>query len=499
MSQEAEAQTELILAAEDCEPDLFDDLHKFSTRYDRRVLLTLVAHGPVLLRGGRGTGKSAFLIAASRQLDPQMHDATAVGIYMSLRYAPLLKSTGDAYGRILCDIIRRKVHESLGERAIDFDPDPEVASIQNALSKLATALGKRIVLFFDDAAHLGREASLEEFFDIYRTLSSSTVSCKAAIYPGVTKFGIRFDVYNDATVVDLLRSEELPDFGSTFLEVMNARYPNAFGENAFRPGLDKQAVASFLAQSTLGNMRGFVFACSALKTICAGNTVGLPELGNSLIHLARNYYWPLLEEIRPKLGKYEPMVAVATQVAEMVFEECGQKPKNPKDILVHREMDERLAKPLQILEYAGFVSKREASRAMKSGGRGARYALNLCNLLEQTPGARLTKELFDRWTSQTREEAVQFSTASKLAAIKPPSLPESGNFAIFDMSIEKLGKSAAYPYGLTEQKIQVLKEAGIHTVSDLAEADDTKLDQLWGIGPAMVKRIRNVLGQAIWM
>jgi len=201
-----DGNAELILAAEDCEPAQFEHLHRFSTQNDKRILRTLAAHGPVLLRGGRGTGKSAFMIAASRQLDPGMPSATGVGIYMSLRHAPLLKSTGNRYGTLLCDIIIQTVKETLAGRAGDFDPVPDVASVQAALTALARKLGKRIVLFFDDAAHLGREASLEEFFDIYRTLSSSSISCKAAIYPGVTQFGIRFDVYNDATVVDLLRS-----------------------------------------------------------------------------------------------------------------------------------------------------------------------------------------------------------------------------------------------------------------------------------------------------
>jgi hypothetical protein len=499
MSQESETQAELILAAEDCAPDLFDDLHKFSTRNDRRVLLALVAHGPVLLRGGRGSGKSAFMIAASRQLDPQQPEATAIGVYMSLRHAPLLKSTGDAYGRILCQIIISHVQECLPERAGDFDPSPDVGSVQTALSRLSSTLGKRIVLFFDDAAHLGREASLEEFFDIYRTLSSSTVSCKAAIYPGVTRFGTRFDVYNDATVIELLRSEELPGFSETFLEVMTVRYPDAFVA-AFRPGLSKQAVATFLAQAVLGNMRGFMFACNAVKAICAdGRTIGLTELGDALIGLASNYYFPLLEELQPKLGKYEPMVAVARDVADIVFEECGQKPRNPRDMLAHRDVDERLAKPLQILEYAGFVAKREASRAMKSGGRGARYAVNLCNLLERTPTARLTKELFDRWASPGREEAVQFGKASKLAVVPLPALPTSSDLRIFSEPVSKLGKSNAYPYGLTPLKIQVLTKAGILTVGDLADADDSKLDSLPGINMAWVKRIRNVLGQAMWM
>ena len=41
MSEESETQAELILAAEDCAPELFDDLDKFSTRNDCRASSTL--------------------------------------------------------------------------------------------------------------------------------------------------------------------------------------------------------------------------------------------------------------------------------------------------------------------------------------------------------------------------------------------------------------------------------------------------------------------------
>lgn len=283
-----EVDSTLILAAEDCEPAYFDQLHTFSSRNDKRVLSTLVAHGPVLLKGGRGSGKSALMIAASRQLDPVVKDASAIGIYMSLRHAPLLKSTGEAYGKILCGIIIERVKGLLGDRAIDFDPLPELGAVQFSLAKLAEKLGKRIVLYFDDAAHLGREASLEEFFDIYRTLSSNSVSCKASIYPGVTRFGVRFDVYNDATVVDIFRSEEVSEFADTFLEVMNSRYPHDFNESSFSSSLQKKAVASFLGQAVLGNMRSFVFACNALQLRSNDSqSIGLPDLSDTLLELAK--------------------------------------------------------------------------------------------------------------------------------------------------------------------------------------------------------------------
>jgi len=490
----------LVLAAEDCEPSHFEELHRFTSKTDRRILSSLLAHGPVLLRGGRGGGKSALMIAASRQLDPVEPSASAVGIYMSLRHAPLLKSTGEKYGRILCEIVIREVRRTLGARAKGFDPSPEVESVQAALMSLASKLGKRIVLYFDDAAHLGREASLEEFFDIYRMFSSSSVSCKASIYPGVTRFGVRFDVYNDATVIDLLRSEELPDFAASFLEVLEARYGHEFQDKRFSSALNKESVASFLAQACLGNMRGFIFACNALQQRCSdGRVIGLTELGETLIDMAGNYYWPLLDEIRPKLGMYTPMVDIARDVAEKIFAECGQKIDNPRDALVLREIDEKLAKPLQILEYAGFVSRREASRALKSGGRGARYALNLCSLLESSPKPRLTRRLYDNWMINSRVEAVQFGRGSELSGFTVPATPDIEELAIFFEPLTTLKKSRAYPYGLSEQKIDALMTHGFQTVGDLVDASDEDLDEVPTVGDVTVQKIRNVLGQAIWM
>jgi hypothetical protein len=41
--------TSLILAAEDCPPEEFEQLHYFS-RQEYRVISNLIAHGPVLLK-----------------------------------------------------------------------------------------------------------------------------------------------------------------------------------------------------------------------------------------------------------------------------------------------------------------------------------------------------------------------------------------------------------------------------------------------------------------
>lgn len=497
MSAVLDELSNLILAAEECPPEQFDSLHKFS-RHDELIMRKLVAHGPVLLRGGRGSGKSALMLAAARQMAPDLLDAPALGVYLSLRYLPLLRSSGEDYERYFLQVLIKALKESAQSSGLDFDPEPNLISVQGSLATLSAKLGKRIVLLFDDAAHIGREASLHEFFDIFRTLSSSTTSCKAAIYPGVTRFGTRFDVYNDATIVDLVRNENDPGFSELFEEVALARFPALIGSIVFPRTLNRRSFCGFLGQCVLGNMRAFVFAMNAVGRLReASDQAGLTLLTSAMKEIAANYYWPLLDELRPKLGAYEPMIEPAIEIAEQIFAKSGASSRITA--VVHRELTAKFSKPLEILEYAGFIVRRDASIAMKSGGRGSRFALNLCNVLERVSGARLTQDLYEAWNFDM-EEPVEFHRANpEFSAIEIPQAREDAELGILGMSIEHLRRSNAYPYGLTQSKIEILTAAGYTTIGALADASRADLMRLETVGEVTADRIKIVAQQAIWM
>jgi hypothetical protein len=489
--------TSLILAAEDCPPEEFEQLHYFS-RQEYRVISNLIAHGPVLLKGARGSGKSALMIEASRKMYPEDTSSSAFGIYISLRHLELLRSEGERYEKMLCQLIIDSVHKAINksDRILEFYPLPNTISLQKELSNLSISTKKRIVILFDDAAHLGREAPLHEFFDMFRTLSSSTISCKAAIYPGVTNFGTRFDVYNDSTVIDIYRSDKLEGYNSNFAEIVRKRFPNNFPERSFSEQFPLEDVAGFVGRAVLGNLRGFIFAWGKLSENCLNGKVGYANLTTTILDLATNYYWPLIEELRPKLGMYASMIDPAINIAEIAFQKSGEQKK--QNVLILREIVQRLSKPLEILEYAGFISIRDVSRAMKSGGRGTRYSLNLCTLLEKTPGARITSDIYSQWLNE-RSEPLELHRSSDLFKIELPELSEQGELLILNEDISKLEKSQAYPYGLTRHKIDILKSSGYQTVAELADAKDESLLAITGIGSEALKQIRSTVAQAIWM
>lgn len=485
----------LYLAAEECPPDEFEQLHVFHA-HENRIIQALCAHGPVLVRGGRGSGKSALMIEAERRL--RLPNSSVLGIYISLRHVPLLRSTGAEYERLFASLLSQSIDKSLRAAGLDrdlFDEVEDVGALRTKLAELSSRVNKRIVLLFDDVAHIGREASLEEFFGIFRTISSSAVSCKASIYPGVTRFGIRFDVYNDATVFDLSRDERSEGYPEFFYGVLRARFPDLAEKVDQSRSMSVIEVAHFLGRTVVGNMRAFVLACVRLQR---EEGVGLPGLESVIKALASDYYWPLLEELEPKLGVYQPLVATSKELAETLFRHAAQQNRVPT-VIVHREIVQALAKTFEILEYVGFISKREASRAMRSGGRGPRYALNLANLLECVQPSRLTRDLFKEWLIPNPEQPTDIHSSSDVVKIRQPQPLDNADLAVLELEIDKLEKSNIYPYGLTPAKIANLKTAGFATVGDLAAASDQDITRVPDVGEKWLSRIRSVVDQAVWM
>lgn len=483
---------QLILAAEDCEESQFSSLHCF-TDYEERIIKALMAHGPVLLRGGRGSGKSALLIEASRRIRSQMPDVLSV--YLSLRHLPLLQSSGAEYQNFFSSLVATAVNSSLEKSGLSARITNILNSgnIRSELVELAKNINRRIVLIFDDAAHIGRETDLGDFFGLFRTISGNNVSCKAAIYPGVTKFGKRFDVYSDATVIDLSRDERSPSFSKFFSEMTKTRYPKIHEKFSKTITSKQDDIYHFLGRSVLGNARSYVFACNILNE---NSTIGLNEITDCLTKLSADYYWPLLEELKPKLGIYESLLEPSEEIAEIIFNFLAEK--QATSALIHRDYQQRLLKILEILEYVGFISKREASRSLKSGGRGARYASNLCTLLEKSPHRRVTQEVFMNWIND-KEEVAEIHSTNNILNINIPLPDESNTMSILEMSIDILKQGKTYPYGLTDHKLQLLKGAGINTISDLASISDKDLLQIPLIGDRTLLRVKNTVLQAIWM
>ena len=99
----------------------------------------------------------------------------------------------------------------------------------------------------------------------------------------------------------------------------------------------------------------------------------------------------------------------------------------------------------------------------------------------------------------SKPDLAEITSASTFIAINLPELAPETTLGILGKEVEVLAKSKAYPYGLTDDKIARLKAEGINTVQELADAPESRLLMIDMVGPATVRRMKDVTLQAIWM
>jgi len=85
----------------------------------------------------------------------------------------------------------------------------------------------RLIFLFDEAAHTLSEQQQEDFFSFMKGLRSPKISCKAAVYPGISSYGKDFDYGHDARVLRLDRKLEDGDsYFAFFKQILEKRIGN---------------------------------------------------------------------------------------------------------------------------------------------------------------------------------------------------------------------------------------------------------------------------------
>ena len=166
--------------------------------------------------------------------------------------------------------------------AVDAGSVPTVEQFKNGVEDLCETLEiSRVVIFFDEAAHIFRPEQQRQFFTLFRDLRSPYISCNAAVYPGVTSYGPTFQLAHDATVVEINRSLFDGDYRDSMLEIVR-----------------KQADAQLLAniERYKENFFALAFAVSGnprllLKTVAKAPKMSSAEVDAILKNFYRTEIW----------------------------------------------------------------------------------------------------------------------------------------------------------------------------------------------------------------
>lgn len=213
------------------------ELHTWTAEmpHNAEILKKLKGTGAKLLCGPRGSGKSTLLrlayfdllesntvlpayinYARSMALEPLFHKkANAIQLFRQWVLAKIVigiyQSLEDLKAEPSEIIKDHNANASKLVKMLEIGETPDstknylsLTQLEIFLTKWAKDHGrKRVVLLLDDAAHAFSSEQQREFFEIFRSLKSRTLSAKAAVYPGVTSYSPNFHLGHEAELIEV--------------------------------------------------------------------------------------------------------------------------------------------------------------------------------------------------------------------------------------------------------------------------------------------------------
>ncbi len=197
-----------------------------------------------------------------------------------------------------------------------------ISYVSRLLDHVANKLNKtRIILLLDDAALSFTPEYLIEFFDIYRSLKSKSISPKASVYPGTTEYGPRFHVGQDAEMVDCWLSVT----DNTYGEFMNSLIEKRFKQ--YREDIPVNILEIF-KYASFGIPRAFITLLRRYKDLDESNQ---QQKFNKTIEQQIQYIDTEYLSLSQKIPQFKFIIETGFQFFRKVVGELVNDNKNLED------------------------------------------------------------------------------------------------------------------------------------------------------------------------
>jgi hypothetical protein len=281
---------------------------------------------------------------------------------------------------------RAEVTNRLKKRGLDSFSNVE--AVANFIRQTAKdkKLG-RVNFFFDEAAHTFDEQQQQSFFECFKLLHGDIVAVKAAVYPGITSYGGKFEPGQDAVKLSFSSIEENLETArlalrSHFRELLRKRLsPTEFAKLAARgEALDMLIILSN------GNPRMFLQSVSKFLATKEYSKRSALAASNEFVSTELVNYHLGLKKRLPRFSSHIDLgmdFIKAHLVPELQKKNEGKgkgKGEAPSLQTIYFTIDPlipyKIQKALALLEYSGFLYAKSVVKTAKRR-QAKRYALHL--------------------------------------------------------------------------------------------------------------------------
>lgn len=546
---------EIIFRTEDLKQREIQD--KFvETGKDRENIEYLKKKTPIILSGSRGTGKTMLLKMAEKEMDDKFDEDRILPVFVSFSKAIFvdidkdilyfkqwmlskimfelrikLKKHGigitqpsifgslfgcndetdeltdklNTFISIMEETWRRKDGDANEKLQEVFGVEPDrigVISDVDYFKKLIEELCEyynieRVVLLFDEACHNFIPIQQREFFTFFRDLRTPYISCKAAVYPGITSYGT-FQAFHDAEIRKVERDISDKDYVSNMREMVR----NQLGEDVYKIFESNGDNFDALIYAASGNprlmLKSIYTASNELKSLNTTNT------NNTIKQFYRTNIWNEHTKLGEIYTGYKPLIDWGRAfIEDKVLEETYNKNKKRLKegdysqtifFAINRNAPEIVKKAMKILEYSGIVTLHTEGTKVRTEILD-RYQLNFGIVLaaetKETPVKRY-KEIINHLSiklyTEYGENSPAYGNVTGIVLNGNTEKSSSVLKSILDSKIEKLD--------LTRFQMETLKDSGFVTIGDVLKGCENDLQRAYGIGPVRARRIFNIVFNA---
>ena len=536
------ASDDIFLRTEDIPPE---DILKYfvETEKDRQIVSTLKSKAPSILVGSRGVGKSFLLRVAQAQMRLEFEATKVLPVYVSFMSSPLLQGLSeDAFNKwMLTKILLAVIRESKKVGANSFprlkildtakatdsiahnaDPAstleniadmlesawrlsnpasrestailiPDAEQVKFAIEDFCESQGIfRIALLIDEASHIFIPHQQRLFFSLFRDLRSPRISCKAAVYPGVTSYGPTFQPNHDATMLSTERNVLDDGYLKSMKDIALKQVPSALGiqiENNDRN-------FSILAYAAHGNPR------ILLKSLTQGVRLSSDGVNRYIREYYRSDFWAEHSQLAQRYPGHRDIIDWGRNFIEsdliprILRKNSASSNPSTAYFWLHRDTPAPVMYAMGILKYTGVISDHAEGVKTGHGEVGSKYILNigcLLSALDQpvTQGTEIIRNLDDKSFVQYSKDTPLFSEIVNFS--DESIIGQSKSFSILQ---DQLTKSIDV-LELSDFQRKTLKSVEILSINDILTASDARIQQARGIGAARTRRIKNAAHAAV--
>ncbi len=531
--------SDFFFRTEDIPPD--EILQYFvETKRDREIVNALKARIPVVLAGSRGVGKSFLLRVAEAEVLNAFPAEKVFPVYVTFSGSSLIHTTDTLQFqhwmltkicarlvRALCkaglvgamppslSILAGQPGTSIAtadtkmERivatfedswkyapgSVDLGGLPTIETFKDAIEDLCATLNiTRFIVLIDEAAHIFLPEQQRQFFTLFRDLRSPYITCKAAVYPGVTSYGETFQPMHDATMIPFERDIVSADYVSTMREIVQKQSESELLSDIAKQGQN----FSILAYAASGNPR------ILLRTLRSAPRVSAQKTNEVIREYYRSDIWSehsllpekypghrllidwgrkfIENEVLPDLKRKNDSYLQAEKASSCFF-------------WIHRDAPQTVKEALKLLTYTGIVSEHASGIKATRGEVGTRYAVNLgCVFaLEQIPTTSALPIAQNLTPKRMSEYGANHSAYQSLLDEVPAFAEPSAG----DVLQKQLAKSIDV-LDIAHWQRAGLRKLGLITIGDVLHSTEVKLMQIYYVGEKRSRRMRNAAIEAVY-